>query len=165
MNKINITIPEGFEIDQQKSDLAKGVIEFKPVEKKLTYEDVAKELFKNKKCSWINSDGEVATSNGTFIGSYNDPNNATSKEQLECLMAYNKLRNVAEYLNAGLIFNKNSQNEQKWYLYYNINNKKIVFAAIYSAINSDAYFASRKLAEQAIEILGEEEIKKALFIY
>lgn len=46
MNKLEITIPEGFEIDQQKSDLSKGIIEFKPIEKKgLSYNDVAKELF------------------------------------------------------------------------------------------------------------------------
>ena len=48
MNKIEINIPEGFEIDNEKSNFSKGIIEFKPVEKKLSYEDVTKSLLRYK---------------------------------------------------------------------------------------------------------------------
>lgn len=43
INEIKINIPEGME-----AYLKGNVIKFKPVENKLTYENIAKELFDNK---------------------------------------------------------------------------------------------------------------------
>lgn len=48
MNKLQINPPEGYEIDQDKSNLSKGIIYFKECVKTLTYENVANTLFKNK---------------------------------------------------------------------------------------------------------------------
>ena len=118
MNKIEINIPEGFEIDNEKSNFSKGIIEFKPVEKKkLNYEDIAKFLFKNKNGAWLTDRGKVEVNGGGFTTSWADPNNATSKEQLECLMAYNKLHNVAEYLNKGWKPDWSS-NGANYYIFY-----------------------------------------------
>lgn len=166
MNKIEINIPEGFEIDNEKSDLSKGIIEFKPIEKKkLSYKDVVDKLFTGKVVYWSNSYGCITS---WSLGDINDkinPNNATSKEQLECLMAYNKLRNVAEYLNGGRKMLWENQFMEKYYIFYNWFLKRIKVDSVSNTQRSEVFFASKILAEQAIEILGEEEIKKALFIY
>ena len=166
MNKIEINVPQGFQIDIEKSDLSKGLIEFKPIEeKKLTYEDVAGELFYHKDGYFLDKNGKVNNGyDSTFKTSYNDPNNATSKEQLECLMAYNKLRNVAEYLNKKTIFNWTS-NSKKYFIFYDHLYGIIKVSSCSTFQASDIHFVSKELAEQAISILGEEEIKKALFIY
>lgn len=44
INEIKIDVPEGTE-----AYLENNIIKFKPIEKKLTYKDIAKELFKDKK--------------------------------------------------------------------------------------------------------------------
>ena len=167
MNKIEINIPEGFEIDQNKSDFSKGIIEFKPVEKKkLSYEDVARELFiKNKVAYYVSPQGNVEKYSITSGETAHLCNNATSKEQLECLMAYNKLRNVAEYLNSSWKANWNDHSKPKWFLYFNWTHKRIEIDAHFSYQRSDVYFNLKDSANKALEILGEEEIKKALFIY
>lgn len=163
MNKIEINIPEGFEIDNEKSNFSKGIIEFKPVEKKkLSYGDIANQLFKDS-AFWVGSEGLIRKY--VPINTKSAPNNSTSREQLECLMAYNKLRNVAEYLNKESNFKILDANQEKWYLYYELSKKQLNCAVVYGSISSHIFFKSKELAKQAIEILGEEEIKKALFIY
>lgn len=166
MNKIEINIPEGFEIDNEKSDFSKGIIEFKPVEKKkLGYENIAKNLFINKPIYFIEYNGiiDYISYGAEYQCKY--PNNATSKKQLECLMAYNKLRNVAEYLNAGNKLDWNDPMKAKWFIYYNWDNKILTVDAHFRYQRSDVYFYLKDSAKDAIKILGEEEIKKALFIY
>lgn len=164
MNKIEINIPEGFEIDNEKSNFSKGIIEFKPVEKKeLSYMIIAKELFYNKDVYYTDGFGRINKTK--VIDTVLNINNATSKEQLECLMAYNKLRNVAEYLNGGRKMLWENQFMEKYYIFYNWFLKRIKVDSVSNTQRSEVFFASKILAEQAIEILGEEEIKKALFIY
>ena len=165
MNKIEINIPEGFEIDNEKSNFSKGIIEFKPVDKKeLNYNYIAKNLFINKLVYYTEHNGTInyIDYGAEFQCKY--PNNSTSKEQLECLMAYNKLRNVAEYLNKGYKFNYLSEHIYNYYIFNNRNFGLQIGAETWLQ-NSSVYFASKELAKEAISILGEEEIKKALFIY
>ena len=164
MERLQIKAPEGYEIDLEKSDLQNGIVEFKQVKKKLTYVDIAEGLFKHENVWTTNISGKTCKLNKDKGIIYLDPNNAVFKEQLECLMAYNKLRNVAEYLNRG--------HDMKWNLriihYYHAlaqdSNNVVIFKSICNQ-SSSVYFATKELAQQAIEILGEEEIKKALFIY
>ena len=166
MNKIEINIPEGFEIDNVKSDFSKGIIEFKPVEKKkLNYEDIARELLEGKSGYFACSSGKISSVSKFELSHTHEPNNATSKEQLECLMAYNKLRNVAEYLNAGNKLDWNDPMKAKWFIYYIWSTKSLAVDAHFSYQRSDVYFYLKDSAKDAIKILGEEEIKKALFIY
>ena len=162
MNKIEINIPEGFEIDNEKSNFSKGIIEFKPVEKKkLSYGDIANQLFKDS-AFWVGSEGLIREY--VPINTKSAPNNSTSREQLECLMAYNKLRNVAEYLNKGYDMPWDEISFH-WVIVFSLISKKLMCLGLRSSKGSEVYFASKELAEQAISILGEEEIKKALFIY
>lgn len=93
--EIKIKVPEGYEIDEENSTFE--CIKFKPIKKWLTYKDVAEELFGDDICFFINRRGEIF-----FIEQLTakeDKNNATTKKQLERLLALNQLLNIAEYYN------------------------------------------------------------------
>lgn len=157
MNKeLQIIAPEGYEIDKEKSSFEKIV--FKKVEEKLTYEKIANKLFKDKDHYYIDEDGTIIlASTGCQC-----PNNAPTKQQLNRLLALNKLMNVAYYLNDGWEPNWNNNIERKYFIYYVSIDK--IFKIEYNTIVNYGivYFKSKELAEQAIEILGEETIKLAL---
>lgn len=156
--EMKIVPPDGYEIDRENSTLE--CIKFKPIDKKLTYEDVAKELFKDKVICYINAVGAVGK--GKVEKEYVlYPNNCTSKEQAEKLIAINKLMNVVKYLNGDWSPDwEDNNNEFKYYInhYHKVIN--ISYTSHYNS--SNVYFKSEELARQAIEILGEETIKLAL---
>lgn len=163
MKEIKITPPEGYEVDKENSTFEKIV--FKKVEEKLTYTKIIKELFNGKKYYYINDYGTIKeTYDPEKIIDFcdTDPNNAPTKHQLERLLALNKLMNVAHYLNDNWEPNWNNIEQEKFYIYYS-NVDKIIKIEYNSVCNSgEVYFKSIELAEQAIEILGEETIKLAL---
>ena len=109
--EIKIKVPEGYEIDKENSTFE--CIKFKPIEKELTYKDVAEELFSKNlftsdikgKIFWISSSGSKL-----------DKNNITNRKQLERLFALNQLLNIAEY------YNKKSPKEENYI--YRINFEK-----------------------------------------
>lgn len=157
MNKeLKIEIPEGYEIDKEKSSFEKIV--FKKVEEKLTYEKIADKLFQYKKHYYIAGDSSILRTSTDWLY----PNVAPTEHQLERLLAINKLMNIAYYLNDGSNFNWKDHSEYKYFIYYN-NNKKIFQIDSNTFVNYGiVYFKSKELAQQAIEILGEETIKLAL---
>ena len=101
--EIKINVPEGYEID--KENLTFERIKFKPIKKELTYEDVAEELFSSSLFT-LDTIGRIiyACSPSLIFDKYN----ATSKKQLERLLALNQLLNIAEYYNK-----KNPKEEKK----------------------------------------------------
>lgn len=90
-----------------------------------------------------------------------DPNICTSKKQAEKLIAINKLMNVAKYLNGDWCPNWNEGNPKYFISIDHYKNIIAVDCNIDYAYNT-IYFKSKELAQQAIEILGEETIKTAL---
>lgn len=160
MNKLQINPPTGYEIDQEKSDLTAGIIHFKEVEKKLTYEDITMALFSGKKVYYTDEKGEVNTSYEIVWNRFSDPNNSTSGEQLESLMALNKLCNVAKYLNGDWLPDSADIDKNKLYIY--IHSSGLDISSHNCASEGNVFFKSRELALQAIEILGKETILKAL---
>lgn len=164
IDKVQINIPDGFEIDLEKSDLSKGIVQFKPIKKKtITYEDVATSLFFDKGVFYANAKGTVQYRPKMLKSDILDETNATSREQIECLLAFNKLLNVAEYLHEGKKLEWNGS--AKYSIYYTHSKKKLDVGGWDTHQHCNVFFSSIELARQAIEILGEEEIKKALFIY
>lgn len=155
--EIKITVPEGYEIDKENSTFE--CIKFK--KKRLTYEDVARKLFQDKKTYYLNSAADI----DAFIpkcGGVNCASNATSIKQLQRLLAINKLMNVAEYLNEGWKPDWKNCNCSKWFISwsYHLNAFEIDAQYVYRSVN--IYFKTPDLALQAIKILGEEEVKLAL---
>lgn len=109
--EIKIKVPEGYEIDEENSTFE--CIKLKPIEKELTYKDVAEELFNNT-YYFINKRGKIDSIRE--FDARDDKNNATNKKQLERLLALNQLLNIAEY------YNKKSPKEENYI--YRINFEK-----------------------------------------
>ena len=158
---LEFKIPEGYVFDKDNS--TDEVIRFKP--KKITYRDICKELFLNKS-SWrllengTTKHADISDSAITYLML-----TATSNKQLEQLVALNKLMNVAKYLNGNWEPDFTNGDEKKWYIDYDCEDSRLGTDYTYNYRHSNVYFKSEELALQAIEILGEEEVKKALGIF
>ena len=140
---IEFQIPEGYVFDKDNS--TENVIRFKPIKKTITYVDIVKKVYPGN-CYYIN-------------------NNHTSWRQLQQLLALNKLMNVAKYLNGDWEPQFLDRGQKKWYIYYDFEHLKWDTGVSVYYRHADVYFKSAELAHQAIEILGEEEVKKALGIF
>lgn len=155
--ELKIEAPEGYEIDWENS--SKDTIRFK---KKTEYRTVAEKLFLNKQTYFISVNGAICS---CLLKEYpSKANNATSKQQLEQILAINKLMNVAKYLNGDWEPSFTAESRQ-WYIFYDHINLNLNSDWAISLKWSPVYFKSRELANQAIEILGEKEVKKALGIF
>jgi hypothetical protein len=154
--ELKIEAPEGYEVDWDNS--SKDTIRFK---KKTEYRTVAEKLFLNKQTYFISVNGAICS---CILKEYpSKANNATSKQQLKQILALNKLMNVAKYLNGDWEPNWNDEFEDKIYFYYSYG-KLNICAKRYSNFGC-VCFKTIDLAHQAIEILGEDEVKKALGIF
>lgn len=158
--EIKITVSEGYEIDRENSTFE--CIRFK--KKKLTYDDVAKALFRLKTTFFINDRGIIRRSD-QMIGCVTDANNGVTEKQLEQVLAINKLLNVAEYLNDGWKPDFRNMSDQKFRLVYDDREDKLKVVSNRRTTVGHAYFRTEELAKQAIEILGETEVKKALGVF
>ena len=155
MKQITIKVPDNCELKQDGNTYT--IIE---KEEKLTYEDVAKELFGNRKdIHYIGEYGDIFKTKGKRIY---DLNNCTSSKQAQKLIAINKLMNIAKYLNGDWQPNWRVYNQYKYYICYVNNYLRIEIEFNTVEQGNSIYFKSRELAQQAIEILGEETIKLAL---
>lgn len=121
-------------------------------EKKVTYEDIANELFKGKGYFYTNTQGDIHDCK-SIDGECSDPNNATTSHQIEKLLALNKLMNVAVYLNP--------KGERGDYSIGRYDTGELV--ALMGMINlGQPTFTSQKNVGRAIEMLGEDVVKLAL---
>ena len=155
-NELTIEIPDGKIVDWDESKKQNKIV---LKDKQLTYEDVCKKLFENE-YFFIDAGGCI---NHSIAGiSYYCANNAQSEHQLECILAKNKLANVAKYLNDGWkpVYN----DEEIWVILSFISGIHPVKVMQNSMVSCSGtiLFKSEELARQAIEILGEETVKLAL---
>ena len=119
----------------------------------ITYNDVLKELYYGKTAYWVScSNIEHTTTGGD---SYNDINNCASEAQCKRMVAFNKLQNIAKYLNKG------------WKPYFPGSNNYAIcknYAGGYSLIGNRKcqagaiYFRTENLANEAIRLMGEESL-------
>lgn len=156
MDLSNLTIipPEGMEYY-----IENGEVRFR-VKKKLTYNDIARELFETNKTYYNDAFGNIRSTHEA-MRNYHEANNCTSEKQAEKLLAINKLLNVAKYLNGDWKPDWSNIKESKYYIYITAYSS----IEVASCCHNNSYvvvFKSKELAQQAIEILGEETIKLAL---
>ena len=160
MKKLEIEIPNDKEIDWEASAKQKQIV-FK--NKHLTYEDVCQKLFRNGYC-YVTVDGHIRA-DGRNKNLTNEPTNAATTHQLECILAKNKLANVARYLNGEWKeYENNHSSVYKYIIWYNLRTDTLVIedSHNYTQYTGNIIFKSEELASQAIEILGEETVKLAL---
>jgi hypothetical protein len=150
--ELKIEAPEGYEVDWDNSSM--NTIRFKPVKKNITYQDIINNI-KAKNIGISVQHGLTKIGKDFFI---------TSEKQLEQLLALNKLMNVAKYLNGNWKINWRSKQE-KYYIVYDYWKYVLTVTCTNCFQSTLVYFESPSLAKQAIEILGEEEVKKALGIF
>lgn len=119
----------------------------------ITYDDICKKLFLHKRTYWV-FDKKIENNVSGYI-TYNDLSNCTSAAQAKRLAAFNKLQNIAKYLN------------KEWKPDFSICDKKwgIIkdgesFTPKYIRMVNDAniYFRNEDLANEAIRIMGKESL-------
>ena len=161
-NELTIEIPNGKEVDWDESKKQNKIV---LKDKQLTYKYVCEKLFENKPVYYIAEEGNIFISNISFSELekkllYNS-SNATTKHQLECLLAKNKLANVAKYLNDGW----KPSCKSKIFILVGMRTDVLISETAKGSYGYDCgsiWFKSRETAQQAIEILGEETVKLAL---
>jgi len=162
MNKLPISIPAGHEVDWEASKSSNEII-FK--KKGMSYEDVAKALFNQKQYFYTCHEGLIQEGIGRSINSpvrrIYDANNSTSSEQLEAIMELNKLCNVAKYKNGDWLPNWSDVSQKKHYHYFT-GEGELFIGYVTDELHSIVFFKSKEAALEAIAILGEESIRKAL---
>ena len=159
MRKLEIEIPNDKEIDWEASVRQKQIV---LKDKQLTYKNICQELFKNGYC-YMDMCGNTKTDGYNEIY-LNNPNNATTRHQLECILAKNKLANTARFLNGDWKPGKTILGHFNAYVLFATPNKDYIgYIKIQECShNSNVLFKSQELAQQAIEILGKETVKLAL---
>ena len=151
MKKLEIEIPNDKEIDWEESEKKKKIV-FK--DKQFTYDDVCQKLFKGTYC-FIDVCGQIVEY-GRNENCRIHPSNAKTRHQLECILAKNKLANVARYLNGEW-----DCLDRKYFIYNG-------YCLSIEQLREDDFevglilFKSKELAQQAIAILGEETVRLAL---
>lgn len=95
--KLKVVAPEGCKIDKENSTFE--CIKFKPLKKFITYEDVARSVM-SKDQYFIGASGEIeSTPDILRMNCCCDKCNSSNVKQLERILAFNQLLNIAEYYN------------------------------------------------------------------
>lgn len=157
--EVKIQVPEGYEIDKKNSTFE--CIKFKPIKKVETYDDVARALFSGKLGYYINTQGEILSVD--LSEQEDELTNCVTRKQGEKLLAINQLMNVAYYLNKGWEPDWATFHQPKFYIA--IENGCIKINKTLLCQCPVVVFLSRETAKRAVEILGEETIRKALGDY
>ena len=121
--------------------------------KPITYDDICKDLFYNKDAYYLDESNKVSSWVMTS-SNYNDFDNCTSIAQAKRMIAFNKLQNIAKYLNGGWKpnFKDGSKN---WYIY-----KDILYGVTFNHTISQGivYFKNADLADEAIRLMGKDSL-------
>lgn len=137
-NQLTIDIPEGMKIDIENSNLAKGIIKFKP--KCITYDDIEKTLHLKE----------------TSIGITTDVNN------IDKLTAINELMNIAKYYNKDWRPNWDNSKEKKYLI--KSDNVGEFFVDQDLTINlGGIYFKNREDAQSVIDNPNFREILDTIY--
>lgn len=128
-------------------------VPIKEEEKPITYDDICKELFLDKNAYWIGN-VNINTARPQH-NNYSDINNCTSMAQARRLIAFNKLQNIAKYLNSDWKPDF-SIPEKKWSIHEEFGD----FESVFSVTENDAsvYFKTKYAADEAIRLMGEESL-------
>lgn len=121
--------------------------------KPITYDNICKDLFYNKDAYYLDKSNKVSSWVMTS-SNYNDFDNCTSIAQAKRMIAFNKLQNIAKYLNGGWKpnFKDGSKN---WYIY-----KDILYGVTFNHTTNQGivYFKNADLADEAIRLMGKDSL-------
>ena len=132
-NQLTINIPEGMEIDLEKSNLAKGIVKFK--KKNITYGDIL----------------QVTDSVELRI----------STHCIDKILAISQLMNIAKYYNGNWKPNWNNLNDCKYHIIYSNGTYAVDYG--YICIYSNIYFKNREDAIAVINNPNFRDILDAVY--
>lgn len=133
----------------------------------ITYDDICEELFFGKTAYWVRNN---KIKKGVIRYSCGDIDNYTSLAQAKRTLAFNKLQNIAKYLNKGWKPDFDDTLQEKFYIVYTGDKPESNFEVdllkgycVYSKINEPAYessiyFKTFNLACEAIRLMGKESL-------
>lgn len=139
-------IRKKIEGDEKPSDAEEG--------KPITYDDIIKELYLEKITYWAYCKGYVRGEK-QGLESYTDVVNCTTPAQVKRCDAFNKLQNIAKYLNGD--WKPDFDEEHKnWCIIKEGNN----FITLYTKAQNTAsvYFKTKETAYEAIRLMGEDSL-------
>lgn len=139
-----LMVRQKIEGDENPTDAGEG--------KPITYDDICDKFFLNKRTYWL--DNKKINHIYSDENNYNDLNNCTSMAQAKRVAAFIKLQNIAKYLNGG--WKPNFKDHSKnWYIY-----KDILCGVTfnYTTNQGTVYFKNADLAEEAIQLMGEDSL-------
>lgn len=121
--------------------------------KPITYDDICKELFLEKKTYWLGN--KKINFFYPDEDNYNDLNNCTAETQAKRMAAFNKLLNIAKYLNNGWkpTFGIGKQN---WCICKEGDNYLALWGE--TTENCFVYFKSEEAACEAVRLMGEDSL-------
>ena len=161
-----IPVPDGYEVfisEEGKPMICKktklGLMEKEPDAAEglpVTYNDICKKFFLGKKIFFFIGK-EIAYGKG-HDENYNDFDNCTSEAQAKRMAAFNKLQNIAKYLN-GDWKPKFDGNTEIWDINVAYDSEEYIPCSSVVYNNGMVYFKSEKLANEAIRLMGEESLK------
>ena len=123
--------------------------------KPITYDDICKDLFYNKDAYYLDESNKISSWEMTS-SNYNDFDNCTSIAQAKRMIAFNKLQNIAKYLNNGWK-PKFKDAAQNWFIaeqYFGGYKAKFTYSGNYGIV----YFKSEDLVLEAIRLMGEDSL-------
>ena len=129
-------------------------------EKPITYDDVLKELYLGKTAYWVYDKSIESGKQSSY--NFEDAVNCTSVAQAKRMVAFNKLQNIAKYLNGDWKpdFEGNHEN-------WSITKTGDDFLAMYTRnVNkANVYFKSKDLTFEAIRLMGEYSLNDLFSTY
>lgn len=141
-----LMVRQKIEGDENPTDAGEG--------KPITYDDILKELYLNKTAYWLCDKNNILEGKQNY-SSYEDSVNCTTRAQVKRCAAFNKLQNIAKYLNNGWK-PKFSYNTKNWAIVKDEEG----FVPRYNQRTNDGsvYFKSEDLVLEAIRLMGEESL-------
>lgn len=151
-NYLKIDAPEGMEIDIESSDLSNGIIKFK--KKVVLYTDIVDYLKKHGMLQYPTSPADT---------------DDMEQSSLDRIDAIGMLLNTAKYLNGCwkpefTEFYTDELNDDKWYITssHKLKTSTLQIECTRHKCCAIAYFKTKELAQEAIDILTPDVIHKAL---
>lgn len=121
--------------------------------KPITYDYILKELYLDKTAYWVCGEDNIIEGNQGLVN-YKDAVNCITPAQAKRCAAFNKLQNIAKYLNGD--WKPNFEDSSKnWYIF-----KDILYGVTFNHTTNQGivYFKNADLADEAIRLMGKESL-------
>lgn len=141
-------IRKKIEGDEKPTDAEEG--------KPISYDDICRALFFKKNAWFLNHD--TIGSWVQTLSNYRDFDNCTSEAQVKRMIAFNKLQNIAKYLNEGWKPNFDGHTKN-WSINKETNSNAYTILYSDKCNEGSVYFKSERLANFAASLMGRESLE------